>query len=160
MAKTKTKPKTKKPSVNESAATTFADLQYGPAISQISAAFGTAKDQFGSDIDAAARGGESGRAYALGALPSVQKSYSDAKSETGSDDAFVNAELAKLGPSADVFKGAATKSQGEFHDRIAAAGANAEQSLRDRAAAATAGEQSGVSPPSTPPTTAAGAPQP
>lgn len=141
MAKTKTKPKSKKPSANESAATTFADLQYGPAISQINAAFGTAKDQFGSDIDAAARGGESGRAYALGALPTVQKSYSNAKTETGSDDAFVNAELAKLGPSADVFKGAATKSQGAFHDRITAAGARAEQSLRDRAAAATAGEQ-------------------
>jgi hypothetical protein len=135
------KHKNKKTDPNTTAARGYSQEKYGPAIAEVNRAFGAAKDQFGSDIDAADAAADSGKANALATLPSVQKSYSDALGKADSDNSFINAELAKLGSAADVFKGASTKSQGAFHDRIIGAGANAEQSLRDRSTAAEAGRQ-------------------
>jgi hypothetical protein len=135
------KHKNKKTDPNTAASRAYSQEKFGPAIAEVNRAFGAAKDQFGSDIDAADAAADSGKANALATLPSVQKSYSDALGKADSDNSFINAELAKLGSAADVFKGASTKSQGAFHDRIIGAGANAEQSLRDRSTAAEAGRQ-------------------
>lgn len=135
------KKKTKKTDPNSTAATAYASEKYGPAIAQVVAAQGQARDDFASDIESAKNTAESGKAYALNAIPNVQKTYSGALSQAGEDDAFINAELGKLGAAADVFKGASVKAQGAAHDRITAAGADAEQGLRDRATAAEAGKQ-------------------
>lgn len=139
MAKTKTKTKTT--DANTTASRAYASEKFAPAIAQVVAAQGTARNQFASDIESAKNAAESGKAYALNAIPNVQKTYNAAMTKADADNAFINAEMAKLGPAADIFKGANLKSQGSEHDRVTAAGADAEQGLRDRATAAEAGKQ-------------------
>jgi hypothetical protein len=135
------KKKTKTSDANTAAARAYANEKYGPAIAQVVAAQGAARDDFDSDIESAKNAAESGKAYALNAIPNVQKTYSAAMGKADEDNSFINSELAKLGGAADVFKGANIKSQGSEHDRVTRSGADAEQALRDRATAAEAGKQ-------------------
>ena len=138
MAKTKTKPKTKTPSLLEQAQAEK-DAQYAPQIAQAQALLGDAGSQLKSDIETARNNEQAVRSFAEAQkVPTIER-YKGAQGNVAGFQANTDAAIKPTGAGNDIFRNALASEQGSLRSRLEGAGTRATQELSDRQTAAVAG---------------------
>lgn len=139
MAKHKSKKKSSNPS-NLTLAEAMADLSVGPQVTEVKGLFDEARRQFGEDRASAHAGGESARAFANLARPTVTKDYDEAASGAASTNAVADAAFAGVADT-DPFKAAALRERATAGRQAGESKAAALQGLTERVQQAASGEQ-------------------
>lgn len=121
-----------------------ADLKFGPEEQQLAQLIQDTKDQLTTGIRQEAGIATGIRAALAAARPQMRQAYRDAGQSGASIDQMVRADLGKLSPSADAFKAASTREQGEARKRLSRGLTGALQELIARSAQAKEGQQFAV----------------
>jgi hypothetical protein len=137
--KTKKKKKSSNPT-NLTLAEAMADLNVGPQVSEVKGLFDQAKSQYAEDVASAHAGGESSRAFANLARPTVQKDYDEAASGAVTSNAVADAAFGGV-DATDPFKAALLRERATAGRQAGESKAAALQGLTDRVQQAASGEQ-------------------
>lgn len=122
-------------------ASALADEKYGPQIAAVKDLYGKAKEQYKSDIDAAAASAAAAQLNAKRATPGMRAIYGESGRSLATTGAEVDTSLAGIGPAADMFKASIARERGTAANRIGSARASALSDLLTRGVQAEGGKQ-------------------